>query len=862
ESAGGTPVQLIRTAILNSLLVLDLSGLPDAAAEAARLEERLARLPFDLAQGPLFRAALLRIGGAEHRLSFCVHHSVFDGWSVGVLAGELIEAYGALVEGRAPNLPELPVQYADYAVWQRSWLKGNVLEDELAWWREKLAGAPTTLTLPMDRPRPARRRFRGVHHREPLPAGTVAALTALGRSVDASLFMVFLAAYQALLARLSGADRLLVGTPIANRSRAEVEGLIGLFVNTLALGADLSDGPSFILHLERTRDLLLGAFSHQDLPFERLVEDLSPDRDLSRTPLVQTMIVLAGSPREPLELVPGLVLEQRGLGTGTSKMDLSLYIGEAGDLLWEADADLFDAATLSRFSGWFRNLVASLIAAPEGRVREIPLLGESERRQLETWSGEASAAEPPTILERIAVWTELRPDALAVIGAKTISWRELDLRSARIARRLRGLGAGPDARVAVCLDRSPDLVVAILGVLRSGAAYVVLDPEQPAGRRKRILEGSGALAIVTRPYLARDLEELPLVCIEDAEVPDGREQEGAPVDRPEPVTLAYVLFTSGSTGEPKGVGIEHRHLASYVAAVLERLDLPEGASFATVTTFAADLGHTSVFGALASGGTLHVVPRELSADPARLASRFAAYPVDVLKIVPSHLAALLAAAPRPERVVPRRRLVVGGEASSWELIDCIRDLSPGCRILNHYGPTETTVGVLTFDPGPERMGEKVPLGRPLRGNVVRLLDAGLQPVPVGIPGEVWVGGAQVARGYLGQPDRTAERFLPDPFGEPGARLYRTGDMARWLSSGDLEFLGRADDQVKVRGHRVEPGEVAAVLARHLAVREVAVLPVERSGDVRLAACVVPEPGVEIPGRGELRSWLFDRLPEP
>jgi amino acid adenylation domain-containing protein len=414
--------------------------------------------------------------------------------------------------------------------------------------------------------------------------------------------------------------------------------------------------------------------------------------------------------------------------------------------------------------------------------------------------------------------------------------------------------------VAVCLERSPDLVVAILGVLRSGAAYVVLDPDQPAGRRRKILEGSGALALITRPGLVRDLESLPQVGIEKAE--DGHESEGAPVDRPEPSSLAYVLYTSGSTGEPKGVAVEHRQLASYVAAVLDRLDLPEGSSFATVTTFAADLGHTSVFGALASGGTLHVVPRELSADPARLAMRFAAYPVDVLKIVPSHLAALLAAAPRPERVLPRRCLVVGGEPSRWELIDRVRDLAPGCRVLNHYGPTETTVGVLTFEARLDRIGEKVPLGRPLHGNVVRLLDAGLEPVPVGVPGEVWVGGAQVARGYLGQPDRTAERFLPDPYGERGARLYRTGDLARWLASGDLEFLGRADDQLKVRGHRVEPGEIATVLARHPAVSEAAVLPVERAGEVRLAACVVPEPGAGVPSRGELRSWLSDRLPEP
>ncbi len=863
EGADGVPVQVVQGFAPIPLPVVDLSGLPDPAVEAARLELWMARRPFDLARGPLLRAALLRTGAAEHRLFLGLHHTVFDGWSGGVLERELAAAW------QSSLLPELPVQYADYAVWQRRWLTGEVLAAELGWWRERLAGVPTVLTLPADHPRPARRSFRGVHHRDALPTEIVSTLTSLGRSLEASPFMVLLAGYQALLARLSGADRLLVGTPIANRRHVEVEGLIGLFVNTLALPADLSDGPSFTAHLERTRDLLMGAFGHQDLPFERLVEELAPERDLSRTPLVQALIVLGGAPGKPVELAPGLSMESRGLaagtGTGTSKMDLSLHLGEAGDgslaIAWEADAGLFDAATLARISGWLRNLLEGLAAAPERAMREASLLSESERRQFQVWSGEESREARSTVLERIVSWMERTPDAPALVGTgEPLSWRELDLRSARLARRLRGLGAGPEARVAICLERSPDLVVAILGVLRSGASYVVLEPDQPPSRRKRILESSESLALVTRHSLVPDLDGLPRVRIEEAQAEDGRESEGAP-DLPEPSNLAYVLYTSGSTGEPKGVAVEHRQLASYVAAVLERLDLPEGSSFATVTTFAADLGHTSVFGALASGGTLHVVPRELSADPARLASRFAAYPVDVLKIVPSHLAALLAAAPRPERVLPRRRLVVGGEAATWELIGRVRELAPGCRILNHYGPTETTVGVLTAVLE-NRAGERPPLGRPLRGNVVRLLDAGLEPVPVGVPGEVWIGGAQVARGYLGQPDRTAERFLPDPYGEPGARLYRTGDLARRLPSGDLEFLGRADDQLKVRGHRVEPGEVAAVLVRHPAVSEATVLPVERAGEVRLAACVVPKPGVDVPARGELRSWLATRLPEP
>jgi amino acid adenylation domain-containing protein len=881
EGDGGMPVQRIEPFVCRALPLVDISGNPE---EAGPIEATLARIPFELARGPLLRAVLLRTAESEHRLFLSVHHAVSDGWSADILVRELAAAYRAFLErdleggleGRAPALPALPVQYADYAIWQRRWLSGEVLEREVGWWRERLAGAPVVLELPTDRPRPARRGFRGIHHRDVIPADLVARLGSLGRSGEISLFMVILAGYQALLSRLAGVSDLLVGTPIANRQRVEIEGLIGLFVNTLALRADLSGSPSFEIHLGRSRDFLLGAFEHQDVPFERLVEDLAPGRDLSRSPLIQTLLVPVGQVGRPVEMAPGLLLEQRGMDTGTAKMDITLYMGEtpdgALDIAWQADADLFDIATLARFSGWFKTLLSGVAAAPGERLAEISLLDEAERSRLAAWSGTLRAAEekaPPSILERFADWAERIPDAPAVVGeGATISWRELDLGSARLAHRLTRLGAGPETRVAICLDRSPDMVVALLGVMRSGAAYVPLDPDQPLGRRRRILEDAGALALVTAGELAMDLDGVPRVRLESLRTELDRDV----VDRPEPSSLAYVLYTSGSTGEPKGVGVEHRHLAAYVDALLERLEVPPGSSFAVVTTFAADLGHTSVFGALASGGTLHVVARELSADPARLALRFEARPVDVLKIVPSHLAALLAAAPRPERVLPRKRLIVGGEASSWDLVRRVRELAPECRIVNHYGPTEATVGVLTYgvtepEGEGEREGERVPLGRPLRGTTVRLLDRELQPVPPGLPGELWIGGAQVARGYLGRPDLTAERFLPDPDSvdsadTAGGRLYRTGDRARWLSSGILEFLGRADDQVKIRGHRVEPGEVAAVLARHPAVREAAVLPVQRGGETRLAAWAVPRSdSSDKPERAELRAWLSERLPE-
>ncbi|HKV09943.1 MAG TPA: amino acid adenylation domain-containing protein, partial [Thermoanaerobaculia bacterium] len=820
-----TDVQVVRPARPRPLPAVDLAALPEALRrpETDRLSGEEARRPFDLTRGPLLRATLLRLGAEEHRLLLTFHHAIVDGWSVDLVLRELA----------APSpLPEPPLQYGDFAVWQRRWLAGEPLAALLAHWRGRLAGAPDVLALPTDRPRPAVRSHKGAMARLAIEAELAAALGALSRQGGATLFMTLLAAFEALLNRYTGEEDLLVGSPVAGRSRAELQGVVGLFVNTLALRGNLAGDPDFLALLGRTRETALDAYAHQDLPFERLVAELAPERSLAQSALVQVFFLLQNDPALPAELAPGLSLRLGPETGGTAKFDLKLALAEtAGELAggFEYAVDLFDAVTVERMAGHFRNLLEGIVAAPGARLSELPLLSADELGQLLAGEAETSLDAPRLVPERFAEWAARTPGAPAVTGpGKTLTYGELDRRANRLALRLREAGVGPEAVVAIGLERSPELLVAILAAWKAGGAYLPLDPDLPEERRRALVEDSGARVLITREDL------------------DGGQSPEGPPPLAGPGNLAYVLYTSGSTGRPKGVMVEHRQLASYVSAVQSRLELPGGASYGMAGTFAADLGNTAVFAALTTGGTLHVLSATEALD----------WPlVDCLKIVPSHLAALLAGE-RPERVLPRRLLVLGGEALSWTLVDRIRELAPDCRVLNHYGPTETTVGVLTHPTwsADGRGTAGVPLGRPLGGTRAVVRDARLQPVPPGVPGELLVGGPQVSRGYLGRPGLTAERFVPAPGGE---RMYRTGDLVRRLPGGELLFLGRIDHQVKIRGFRVEPGEVQAALLAHPAVREalVAGRPTP-GGETRLIGYVVP--------RGEardLREWLRSRLPE-
>jgi amino acid adenylation domain-containing protein len=882
------PVQQIAPAdqAACALPVIDLSGLGGRAeAEAARLHGEESVRGFDLAAGPLLRAALLRFAAERHTLVLTLHHIVSDGWSNGVLVRELTTAYG----GGA--LPELPVQYADFAVWQRRWLQGEVLERQIAFWRRRLDGMPPSLDLPADRPRPAVRGSRGALVELDLRPDLTARLKELARRVGATPFTVLLAAFQALLFRLTGQEDLCVAAPVANRSRPEVARLIGFFVNTLVLRGDLAGDPELGSLVGRLRQVALEAFEHQDLPFEKLVEELRPQRDPSRPALAQVQLVLQNTPAAALA-AGGLRIEPLPAVVRTAKLDLSLALGEeegrlGGGLTYSTD--LFDAATIRRLAGHFTVLVEAACSDPRRRLTDLPLLAPAEEAQLlREWNdtrGEDAAGTIPGLFARSAA---LHPDRTALVcgdvrgdirgdirGDRVLSYRELSRWVERLARELRRRGVGPEARVALAAGRSPAMVAGLLAVMAAGGAYVPLDPALPAGRWAELRALSGAaLVLAEEPFLDRlPAGSAPVVLLAETEgIGDGA-TDARPLP-PEaqifPESAAYVIFTSGSTGEPKGVVVEHRQLRGYVEAAAERLGLPgeeggeEGAAFALVSTFAADLGHTAIFPALCGGGCLHVVPAATALDPEAFLQYAGRHRIDVLKIVPSHLEGLLQAS-RPEGVLPRRLLVLGGEAASWELVDRVAALAPACRIGNHYGPTEATVGavaqpiVVSSRPRPRRPA----LGRPLRNAEAYVLDPRQRPLPAGVPGELWLGGGGLARGYLGRPGLTAERFTPHPFAaRPGERLYRTGDRVRRLPDGSLEFLGRIDRQVKIRGFRVEPGEVEAALARHPAVSACAVLAhgEEDGAAAGLTAYVVLREPPEPQTLQTLRAWLAELLP--
>ena len=875
-SADGKPYAVIHADLTLALPETDLRSLAssdrDEAVRAAADEE--AKRPFDLGTGPLIRARLLAFGDEDHALFLSMHHVVADDWTLAVLTRELGVLYGAFHAGEASPLPELAVQYADYALWQREWLEGVVLDEQLGYWARHLEGAPRTIELPTDRPRPPVRSSRGARLRFELGRELSDRLTELSRREGATLFMTLHAAFDVLLHRYTGQADIVVGSPIANRTRAETEALLGLFINTLVLRVEITPELSFGDLIARVREVCLGAYAHQDTPFERLVQRLDPERDPGRSPLFQVIFNLQNAPGGALAL-PDLRLSPIAFDNPTVKTDLVLIMNEGPQGLrgsFYYSTELFEAATIERLVTHFVTLLEGAVKAPSTRIADLPLLSEQElRRVLVQWNDTGVRyATASTIHGLFEEQVDGTPDALALVaGTARLSYAALERRANRIANHLRKLGVGPDSVVGLCLGRSSEMIEGLLGILKAGGAYVPLDPAYPPARLAQILEEAGARIVVTEEGSDQNLPDGVIRIRLDADAAAiERESDARAVSGAGPEGLVYVLFTSGSTGEPKGVAVEHRQLVNYVRGVAERLALPPGSSYAHVSTFSADLGNTVLFPPLCLGGTLHVLAQELTTDPDELGAYFEREEIDCLKIVPSHLSALLSGA-HPERVIPRKLLVLGGEGSSWELIGRLEKLAPATRILNHYGPTETTVGVLTHavERGRREAGTViVPLGRPLPNSRIYVLDARRRPQPTGIPGEVYIGGSGVARGYLGRPDLTAERFLPDPFaGEPGARMYRTGDRARRLADGTLVFLGRIDFQVKIRGFRVELGEIEAALASHPDLTDAVVLAIENenesvSGGKHLAAFVVAKT-TPAPDAATLAAFVAARLPE-
>ncbi|HYH82950.1 MAG TPA: amino acid adenylation domain-containing protein, partial [Longimicrobium sp.] len=860
--ADGSPVQVIAPFGGFALPVEDLSGLEDADREAAvgrRAGEEAAR-PFDLAAGPLFRAGLLRLGEEEHVLLLSMHHIVSDGWSMGVFFRELSALYAAYREGGESPLPELGVQYADYAVWQREQLAGEVLERTLAYWRERLGDAPALLELPADHPRPAVQTYRGATVPVELSLELLERLKALGRSEGATLYMTLLGAFQVLLSKYAGSEDIVVGSSIAGRTRKELEELIGFFVNTLVLRTDLSGDPSFREVLRRSREVTLGAYAHQEVPFEKLVAELRPERTLSHTPLFQVIFELqkAGGQGGALQ---GLSVRGVGAEQASAPFDLSLELaatpqGLRGGLNYSTD--LFERGTALRMVGHLARVLEQVAADPDARLSRLALAGPEERAQVVVeWNRtERPFPREDCIHQLFQAQAGRTPDAAALVwGAEEMTYRELDARANRLAHHLAGLGVGPESRVGLRLERSVENVVATLAVLKAGGCCVPVDTSYPAERMELMLADSGVRVLLSDGELAAPglhVVRLDQLAEGLAALPDH-----APPANAWPGNLAYVFYTSGSTGRPKGVMMAHREVVQFAACLPDTMPIGPGDRVAQASNASFDAAVFEIWGALLHGGTLVGIDRDVLLSAPLLGRALRGEGITHLY----QTAALFNQHVREQVDVyaSLRQLVFGAEAVGTESVRRMLREGKPARVLHEYGPTEATVWCTLEEV--EEVAEDAPtvlIGGPIPNARAYVLDPAGEPLPVGVPGDLCIGGDGVVRGYLGRPGLTAERFVPDPFAaEPGARMYRTGDRARWRDGGKLEFMGRLDDQVKIRGFRIEPGEVEAAIAAYPGVREARVMMREdRPGDKRLVAYVVG--GVEMDG---LRAHLRQGLPE-
>ncbi|HYG65747.1 MAG TPA: non-ribosomal peptide synthase/polyketide synthase, partial [Thermoanaerobaculia bacterium] len=844
----GELAQVIKPALEFVLPVVDLSGLAEGQRErlGSELVGQDAARPFDLARGPLLRARVVRMAEHDHFVLLTMHHILSDGWSMEILVREVTALYVSLTRGTPVSLPELPVQYADYAVWQRSWLQGEVLAREIHHWRGRLAGAPPLLELPADRPRPAVQSQRGAGHTFRLPDPLSERLRALSRQRGSTLFMTLLAGFQALLARSTGQPIILVSTPVAGRNHLALEGLIGFFVNMLVLRADVAGELSFADLLAQVRETVLAAHAHQDLPFEKLVEELEPERSLSHAPLAQVTFLLQNRPRAELA-IENLRLDAVETSTATAKLDLTLALTETGSGFagaLEYSTDLFDGSTVARLAERYRSLLEDAVAQPGRPVADLAQLAGGERHQV-LWEWRGGAEAPPPGLPVHALFEEqaaLRPAEPALVwDGGSLSYGELDRRADALADHLRGLGVGPEVAVAFCLERSPELVVTTLAILKAGGAYVPLDPGAPAEWLAWVLSDVQAPVLVTRRTLRDRVPESSAYVVLLDELP-ATAATAAPARRSDQTgrtggdSLAYVMYTSGSTGRPKGVAVVHRAVVRLIRGEFARFG--PGETWLQLAPVWFDAATLEIWGALANGAQLAIPPAG-ALSLAEIGEALGRFGVTTLWLTAGLFRQMVDE--RPADLGGLRQLLAGGDVLSPAHVRRWLEMVPGGVLINGYGPTENTTftacGPLA---GGGEVGWTVPLGRPITHTRVRILDGALAPVPVGVAGELFAGGEGLARCYLGRPELTAERFIPDPLGEPGARLYRTGDRARWLADGRLDFLGRVDRQVKIRGFRVEPGEVEAVLGRHPAVREAAVVVREdRTGDRRLAAFVVP-----------------------
>jgi amino acid adenylation domain-containing protein len=881
EEMDGQPWQVVHDPQPTHLEVVDLRDLPatERQASAEALVARELGRPFDLARLPLARWTLVQLGPEEHELVLVEHHLVHDGWSFALLMRELSAVYGACARGERPALPDPPVQYADYARWQRAAIDTEAMRAQLDYWRARLAGAPRCLELPADRPRPRQQSFRGGLVRFELAQGLRTSVRAFCREQRVTLYMVLLSAFAVLVSRLAGERDVCVGSAFGNRRQPETAGLLGMLVNTVALRLDLTDDPTVAQLLARARAAVLEAAEHQELPFGRVVESLNPERDLAHNPVVQVMFSFDDSPLPELELgeCAGTVYERHN---GSSKMDVHVVVeprserrgGRTEDrlddritLLWSYSSDLFDAATADRMVRRYVRLLEAAVAEPGARVSTLPLLDEREAEALRRWA--AGPALPPD--ERLAheLFEELAsaaPDRPAVkLGGSLLTYAQLDRRANRLAHLLRARGVGPDSVVALALPRSPDLMVAILAVLKAGGCYLPLDPSEPVPRLVHQLTSARAAALLTLSSSRPDVGAVPGLrhdlCLDALDL--GSQPEDRPASGARPDHLAYVICTSGSTGVPKAVAVPHRALVSRLRALQDAHRLTPGDRVLQKTPATFDVSVWEVLWPLAAGALLVLAEPEGHRDPAYLAGVIARERITTAHFVPPMLAAFLDQ-PDVHRCDALRQVASGGQALTGALRDRFFARFDA-ELHNFYGPTETCIEAVAWRCVAGEQAAAVPIGRPIAGAEAHVLGPGLDLLPPGVAGELCIGGPGLARGYLSRPDLTADRFVPHPFSDaPGARLYRTGDVVRRRPDGSLDFIGRADEQLKLRGYRIEPAEIEHALRRHPAVAaaHVAAFQPASSPDAGLAAYVVPRGPGEPPAGRALRDHLLGLLP--
>jgi amino acid adenylation domain-containing protein len=863
QTVDGEPMQVIAPPQPLSLHVIDLSDLPpqERQTEAQRLADDETQKPFDLSRGPLFRVKLVRIAEEEHLLLITMHHIVSDGWSIIRMGHELATLYQAYRSGESSPLPELPIQYADFAVWQREWMRGELLEKQLAYWREALGGELPELELPMDHPRPARQSFRGAAEGIEYSGEILPRLKEIGRERNATLFMTLLAAFDLLMWRYSGQADLLVGTPIANRNRRETEALIGFFVNTLVLRSKVNGNGTFRELLDQVRETTLRAYEHQDVPFEKLVEELQPQRSLSRHPLFQVLFTLQDGGELKLS---GLELTWMDTANDIAKFDLSFFISETSTGLYawfEYDTELFERPTVARMLRHFEVLLEAIAANPDARLSELPMLTEAEREQLREWNQTTTDYGRDLCLQQIVETQVLQqPEAVAVLhGKEQITYRELNERANQLAHYLREHGVGLDVRVGILLERSVNFVVAVLGIIKAGGTYVPLDGTYPKQRLQFMLEDADVRLLLTernQPQVATDATEV--VYLDHAAELLANVSRENPENVNQAEDLAYVMYTSGSTGQPKGVAVTHRAINRLVRNT-EYVKLESSDRVGQTSNVSFDGATFEIWGALLHGATLVVLPKETVLSPLELKREIAKRKISVMFLTTALFNQMAQSV--PEAFASLRYLIFGGEASDALAVKRVVERGKPQHLVNGYGPTEGTTFTTTYEVNEVTPGHALPIGRPLSNTEVWVLDRQGHLAPAGVTGELYIGGDGIAREYLGRPDLTAERFVPHPFSnEPGARLYRTGDLVRYMSDGNIVFLKRMDHQVKVRGFRVELGEIEAALNQYWAISESVVIDNDDlPGGTRLIAYIVPEEGVE-PASAELYAFLKEKIP--